>query len=350
MTAAPRLSAPSAPPASWKAGGTSRHRLPLNKPLRTIGFYLAPQFSMISLMCTIEPLRIANEFLGNRLFTWELISKDGNRVPAVNGLDLPVHKAIADCGDFDALAVCASYDLPSACDPQVLAWLRRMARRGTRLGAVDTASHVLAKAGLLDGYRCTIHWQNLDAFVQEFPELTPTTNLYEIDRDRFSCGGATAALDMMLHLIAIEYGSRLAMQVSEQLIYARLRQDGEDQRSPVARRLLVHDPKLAAALAVMEQEIETPFAISELAKRAGVTSRQLERLFRQHLGASPNRYYADLRLTRARTLLHQTNMPVLDIALSCGFPSYAHFSRSFKRLFGRSPTEERPGLMSGTRP
>src|SRR6202012_893761 len=109
------------------------------------------QFTMISLMCTIEPLRIANELLGKTLFTWELVSKDGNRVQAVNGLDLPVHRAISDCTEFDALAVCASYDLPGACDPAVLAWLRRMARSGIRIGAVDTASYLLAKAGLLDG-------------------------------------------------------------------------------------------------------------------------------------------------------------------------------------------------------
>ncbi|MDQ0391943.1 GlxA family transcriptional regulator [Labrys monachus] len=338
------LRPPLAPPA-----GPSRHRPPANMPLRSIGFYLAPQFSMISLMCTIEPLRIANELLGQSLFTWELISKDGNRVPAVNGLDLPVHRAIADCERFDALAVCASYDLPGACDPHILAWLRLMERRGVRIGAVDTGSHVLAKAGLLTGYRCTIHWQNLEAFERDFPELNATSNLYEIDGNRFTCGGATAALDMMLHLIAIEYGARLSLQVSEQLIYARLRQDHDNQRSSVAQRLQVHDAKLSAVLAEMENNIEVPLAIGAFAGRAGITLRQLERLFEQHFGTSPSRYYADLRLTRARSLLKQTSMPVLDVALTCGFPSYAHFSRSYTRLFGQSPTRERKGPFRGAR-
>lgn len=141
---------------------------PTHRPLRSFGFYIAPQFSMISLTCTIEPLRIANEIRGEPLFKWFLISKDGNRVPAVNGLDLPVHTSIADHEPLDAVAVCASYDLASAADPQVLAWLRRMARRNVRLGAIDTGSHVLAKAGLLNGYRATIHWQNWTASRRNF--------------------------------------------------------------------------------------------------------------------------------------------------------------------------------------
>jgi len=312
-----------------------------NRPLRNLGLYLAPRFSMISLMCTIEPLRIANELHDSPIFTWSLISKTGARVPAINGLDLPVHAAIGDGGRFDALAICASYDLTSAADPHVLAWLRRAARTGMRIGAVDTGSHVLAKAGLLDGYRCTIHWQNLDAFEKDFPDAEATCNLYEIDRDRFTCGGATAALDMMLHLIGIECGPRLAMQVSEQLIYARLRQEHDNQRSSLVHRLRVSDAKLGRALDVMEGAIEVPYAISEVAQLAKVTTRQLERLFHQHFGCSPSRYYADLRLKRARSLLNQTAMPVLDVALACGFPSYAHFSRSYKRLFGLPPTGER---------
>jgi transcriptional regulator GlxA family with amidase domain len=324
-----------------RTAGRTMRQGPDERQFRTIGLYIAPQFSMISLMCTIEPLRVANEILGKPLFRWELISKDGGRVQAVNGLDLMAHRAISDNDSFDAVAVCASYDLPNACDPRVLAWLRRMARRGVRTGAIDTGSYLLAKAGLLNGYRCTIHWQNLESFRAEFPEIQATSNLYEIDRNRFSCSGATAALDMMLHLIALEHGTDLTMQVSEQLIYARLRQEHNSQRSAVAHRLQINDAKLGAALSAMEQQIESPLIIADVARLAGVTVRQLERLFGENLGCSPARYYADLRLNRARTLLHQTSLPVIDVAAVCGFPSYAHFSRSYRRLFGHPPTAER---------
>lgn len=320
------------------------------EPLRSVGLYIAPQFSMISLMCTIEPLRVANEVLGKPHFKWELISLDGGRVQAVNGLDLMTHRSISDEHHFDILGVCASYDLQNACDPRVLAWLRRMARRGMRVGAIDTGTYLLAKAGLLNGYRCTIHWQNLDAFRTDFPDIQTTSNLYEIDRNRFSCSGATAALDLMLHLIAMEYGMDLTMQISEQLIYARLRHEHNGQRSSVAHRLQINDPKLSAALAAMEKEIEAPLVIGEVARRSGITIRQLERLFEQNLGCSPKRYYVDLRLDRARTLLHQTSLPVLEVAAVCGFPSYAHFSRSYKHLFGHSPTDERHRTHEGPRP
>jgi transcriptional regulator GlxA family with amidase domain len=210
-----------------------------------------------------------------------------------------------------------------------------------RVGAIDTGTYVLAKAGLLTGHRCTIHWQNLESFRTEFPDLQVTTNLFEIDRKRFSCSGATAALDLMLYLIGNEYGSELAMQVSEQLIYARLRHDHNGQRSSIAHRLQISDAKLSAALAVMDQEVEAPLVVAEVADRAGLTVRQMERLFERNLGCTPSRYYADLRLNRARTLLNQTTLSVIEIAEGCGFPSYAHFSRSYKRLFGHAPTAER---------
>ena len=315
--------------------------LPEKQGLRTIGIYIAPMFSMISLMCMIEPLRVVNEIVGHQLIKWQLLSKEGGRVNAINGLDLMAHRAISDDDRFDALAVCASYDLQNACDPRVLAWLRRLARGGMRVGAIDTGTYVLAKAGLLTGHRCTIHWQNLESFRAEFPDLQVTTNLFEIDRKRFSCSGATAALDLMLYLIGNEYGSELAMQVSEQLIYARLRHDHNGQRSSIAHRLQISDAKLSAALAVMDQEVEAPLVVAEVADRAGLTVRQMERLFERNLGCTPSRYYADLRLNRARTLLNQTTLSVIEIAEGCGFPSYAHFSRSYKRLFGHAPTAER---------
>jgi AraC family transcriptional regulator, glycine betaine-responsive activator len=320
------------------------------RPMRSVGIYIAPQFSMISLMCAIEPLRVANEALGRPFFSWELISRDGGRVRAVNGLDLMTHKSISDGCRFDMMMVCASYDLKSACDSRVLAWLRRLARHGFPIGAVDTGTYLLAMAGLLDGYRCTIHWQNLDAFRADFPDIQATSNLYEIDRNRFSCSGATAALDLMLHLIAMEYGADLKMKVSEQLVYERLHHQHNDQRSSVTRRLQTNDPRLGAAVSAMEKEIETPLSIGDVGRLAGVTIRQLERLFEQKLGCSPKRYYADLRLARARTLLHQTSLAITEVATTCGFPSYAHFSRSYKRLFGCSPTAERRRPYWGPRP
>jgi transcriptional regulator GlxA family with amidase domain len=311
------------------------------RPLRRIGFYIAPQFSMISLTCALEPLRIANEIHGTPIFEWILISRDGQRVPAVNGLDVPVHRSIADNQPLDAIAVCASYNPETAADPRVLGWLRLMARRGTRLGAIDTGSHLLAKAGLLDGYRCTVHWQQAEAFAEAFSKVAVTSNLYEIDRDRFTCGGATTGLDMMLHLIGIEHGPQLAMAVSEQLIYARMRQDHHSQRSALSDRLQLRHPKLVTAVSTMEKAMDAPLSITEIAVRARITVRQLERLFEEHLDCSPSRYYANLRLNRARTLLNQTNLPTLDVAMSCGFPSYAHFSRSYKSLFGHPPITER---------
>jgi transcriptional regulator GlxA family with amidase domain len=242
---------------------------------------------------------------------------------------------------FPTMYVVAGIDGYGFDDKRTFAWLRRLARNGCRMGAICTGSHVLAKAGLLDGYRATIHWEDVPALAEAHPDVAVTHDIFEIDRNRMTCSGGTAALDMMLHVIAVSHGQELAGQISEQFIHEQIRAPRQRQRTTVQSRLGVNDAKLIAAVAAMESHLEDPLPMPAIARRAGVSTRQLERAFRRHLGRGPLRYYHELRLNQARMLLMQGGHSILSVALATGFTSASHFSRRYREYFSRSPREER---------
>ncbi|MEQ8348923.1 MAG: GlxA family transcriptional regulator [Sneathiellaceae bacterium] len=308
---------------------------------QTVLFLLVPDFSMISFTSCIEPLRLANRMSGRRLYAWATAGIDDSPVRASNGVPVLPDTAIGDAAPPAVAIVCAGLNAERFRHPPVLSRLRQMARAGITLGGVCTGSLILARAGLLDGYRCTIHWENMEGFVEEFPEQEITATMFEIDRDRFTCSGGTAPLDMMVHLIARDHGEPLAIQVAEQMLHTPVRHQGDPQRMSLQYRTGISHPKLLAAIAAMEAHLEAPLGVDGLAARVALSPRQLERLFRDHVGRPPGRYYLELRLKRARLLLLQTSMPVIQVAVACGFTSASHFAQAYHALFGHAPREER---------
>jgi transcriptional regulator GlxA family with amidase domain len=306
-----------------------------------IGFFLVPQFSMMAFFSAVEPLRVANRFGGRPLYSWHIVSRDGAPVPASNGMVLIAETGLAQAPHFETLIVCAGFEPLRGADRGVLAWLRRLDRRGADLGTLDTGCYVLAKAGLLDGHRTAVHWEALESFAEAFPKVEVVPNLFEIDRNRFSCSGGTAAIDLMLHMIELQHGHELAASVSEQFIHDRIRDARDHQRMALRARLGAAAPKLLRAIAVMEANLEEPLEAERVARLAGLSVRQIERLFRQHLKTTPKGYYLELRLNRARALLLHTSMPVLEVGIACGFTSPAHFSRAYRAHFAKPPRAER---------
>jgi AraC family transcriptional regulator, glycine betaine-responsive activator len=318
---------------------------PAAAPYR-IGFLLVPEFPMMAFAAAIEPLRAANRLTRAERFTWQLFSRDGRPVRASNGIDIAVHGAAGDEQPLDLLLVCAG--TPDACagDTVVLHWLQALARRGTALGGVSLGAYALAHAGLLNGRRCALHWESLDAFADRFPRIRPATDIFVIDANRYTCAGGTAALDMMLQVIAERDGRDLANGVSEQFIHSRIRGTRDPQRMGVQSRLGFANEKLVAAVSMMEAASEDPRPVQRIAADVEVSPRQLERLFAKYLRTTPARYYLDLRLARARMLLLETTRPILDVAVACGFASASHFSRCYRALYGQRPSDERMGKAS----
>jgi AraC family transcriptional regulator, glycine betaine-responsive activator len=308
---------------------------------QSVALILVPEFTMMPVTSAIEPLRLANRLAEKQLYKWTLHSLDGQPVAASNGIMTMVNGDLESVPPDASIIVCAGLSVQHHTDKRLLSWLRKTSRRGVDIGAVCTGAHILAEAGLLDGYRCTIHWENLPGFNEAFPDLDVTGGLFEIDGDRFTSAGGTTALDMMLSVITTQHGPDMAAQVAETILHSPIRHHSENQRLSLPARIGARHPKLVSIIEKMEEFLEDPLSPSFLAKQAGLSTRQLERLFRRYLDRSPKRYYLELRLKKARSLLLQTDMSVINVALACGFSSPSHFSKCYRAFYGRTPYRER---------
>lgn len=309
-----------------------------------IAYLLVPEFSMMAFSAAIEPLRAANRLSERRLFEWKLASADGRDVRASNGILIAPHASLAQLTKINMLVVCAGLDLaPFSPGHRIHHHLRRLTHHGAMVGAISTGSFLLAEAGLLGGHRCTVHWEYADLFQKRFPALEVSRDLYVVDRGVFTCSGGTAALDMMLHFISQASSPDLAIAVAEQFIHPYLRKQEDNQRLGIHTRYEIASPKLVEVIRLMESSLADPLDIRHIADRISISSRQIERLFRDQVGASPKTFYLNLRLARARTLLRQTVAPILDVAVECGFGSTSHLCHAYKRIYGVPPAAERKG-------
>ncbi|PWE50556.1 GlxA family transcriptional regulator [Thioclava sp. NG1] len=314
---------------------------------RSVVFLLLERFTMMAFASAIEPLRLANQVSGRTLYTWKLASESGADVTCSNGTTFRTDIGLEELGRDTMVLVCGGIDVAEAVSKPLLNWLRREARRGAVMGGLCTGSYALARAGLLDGKRATIHWENIDAFAEDFPDIELTKGVFVIDGNRVTTAGGTASIDLMLRLIARDHGEELANTVADQLIHSSIRSDRDTQRLSIPTRIGVRHPKLAQVIGRMERNIEDPISPATLATEVGMSARQLERLFRRYLNRSPKRYYMELRLQKARNLLMQTEMSVINVAMACGFASPSHFSKCYRAHYQTTPYRERGASAAG---
>jgi transcriptional regulator GlxA family with amidase domain len=326
---------------------SSGYPISAREPL-TIGFLLVPSFALLPYASAIEPVRAANVLAGRDLFRWVHIAPQGHVAFASNGVPITTQYNVDEGAPVDVVLVCAGSGVEQFDHLRTFSWLRELSRKGIVLGGISGGAYVLARAGVLDGYRCTIHWDHVAGFREEFPHLEMTGKLYEIDRDRITCSGGITPIDLMHELIEKIHGPRLATMVSDWFLHTSIRRGDKPQRMDIKERTGVNNERVLTVLSLMESHIEEPLSRVALAHRANISVRQLERLFKAHLGISLSRYYLRLRLDRAKDLLQKTSLSVLEVALASGFVSASHFSRTYQRLFGHPPIDERPGADSKT--
>lgn len=284
---------------------------------------------------------MANRISGQALYEWSIVSLDGLPAKSSSGLELAPTTALDKVGSADIVFVCGGVNVREAASPALGSALRRLAERRVPLGSLCTGGYALAKAGLLDNFQATIHWENLSALREEFPRVRISDQLFTIDRDRFTCSGGTAPLDLMLNLIRLKLGPRISQLVSEQFMVERVRSDKDRQYVPLRAQVGPSHRSLIKVAQLMEEHIEKPMSLDRIAKATGLSRRQIERLFKRHLNCVPKRYYLEMRLRRARELLLQTAMPIMDITTACGFQSPPHFSKCYRNQFGYPPSVER---------
>lgn len=315
---------------------------------RTLVFFLVPHFTMLPFAAAVETLRIANRMLGYPAYDWRLTSVDGQKVYSSSGIGLEVNTSLAEerrslGGEHrpSMVLICSGIYVEEFNNKSVNAFLRETYNRGVAVGSLCTGAHILAQAGLLNGKRCAIHWENLPGFAEAFPQAEVYADLYEVDSNLYTCAGGTASLDMMLNLIGQDFGEALVNRVCEQQLTDRVRNPHDRQRLPLRARLGVQNGKVLQIIELMESHLSEPLSLVEIADDAGLSRRQIERLFRQEMGRSPARYYLEIRLDRARHLLVQSSLPVVEVAVACGFVSASHFSKCYREVYNRSPQQER---------
>ena len=304
-------------------------------------FLLLDNFSLISYACAVEPLRLANRYNSSDFYEWKSASENGKTAECSAGTNFQVDMGLEETNRGDTIIICGGINVKDHTSKAILNWLRREARRGVHIGALCTASYVLAKAGLLNGKTATIHWENYDSFEEEFDEVALSKSVFVVDENRSSSAGGIASIDLILRFVSDDLGQDLANTVADQLIYNAIRTERDGQRLSIPTRIGVRHPKLSLVIQMMEKNIEEPISPSILAREVGMSTRQLERLFRRYLNRSPKRYYMELRLQKARNLLMQTEMSVINVALACGFASPSHFSKCYRSHYNTTPYRER---------
>jgi len=307
-------------------------------------FLMLPEYTLSAFSNAVGILRMANRLTNRSLYTWSVHSLDGQPLTSSAGLELTIDGSLEEATDANILMVCGGYSVKKYCNKTLTDGLRKIAKRKIPIGAIDTGTYALAVAGLLDGYRCTIHWENLSSLREEFPRLEISSSLFVIDRDRYTCSGGISSIDLMLNLIASIHGHQLVQEISEQFTCDRVRTEKDAQRAPLKYLIGASQPRLVDAVTLMESNIEEPLTLDEVADYVGISRRQLERLFNRYLHCAPSRYYLELRLSRARLLLLQTSVAVIDVAISCGFSTAPHFSKCYSDLYGKPPSAERRAL------
>ena len=308
---------------------------PLANPCR-IAFLLLPDFSNLGVAAAVEPLFVANWLTKRRAFDWQFLSLDGQPVRASNGMSIAVETGLPSPETFAVIFVAASFDTAAqAQNVRLLNWLRRAARFGVQIGGIETASEVLAAAGLLDGHKAAVHWYNLEGFRERYPAVDASATRFAAERGRLTCAGGATSIDMMLALIAEKAWIALAEEVARQLIQPDTARTGPAPAEQTAER------STRAAEAIMRETLEFPLPCRDLAARIGLSDRQLQRHFQAALGMGVAQHYLHLRLERAHKYVQQTRLSVTEIALACGFGSIEHFSRSYRRAFGVAPRSDR---------
>lgn len=304
-------------------------------------FLLLDGFSHLSFTCAVEPLRLANRASGEELYTFTLASENGQSATCLTGFKLAVDTDFANLPKCDRVFVLASYDMQFGMTPALKNALRRIRTQGTQLGGLCSGAWILAELGFLDGQRAALHWEFHDSFRETFPDTEVVRSVFVSNQKIVTAAGGTANVDLMLNLIGKEHGEDLAISVADQMVHNTIRDETVDQRISFQARVGVRNAHLANAVEIMRNSLEEPVSTTVIAHQIGISTRQLERLFRKHLEVTPKRYHTDLRLERARQLLMQTEQSVTEIAVACGFESTGHFSKVYRKRYGSAPNHQR---------
>ena len=313
----------------------------VHHPQRNFGFVLLPGFSLLDLAAATECLNNANALLGYEAYRWRTFALGTQHAVASNGITLRADCATDKPVHADRMFVLAEQHPETAGDAPLLGWLRMLDKGGCKVGAIGSGTYTLARAELIGERACTVHWQSAPKLCEAFPAIRLSGNIFAIDAGLLTCSGGTAVVDMLMRLVTHDHGRDICEQLQSHLHVERARTECDPQQTVPLVAINARPRKFQTAIRQMEAQLQTLTSPNHIAAQIGVTTRHLQRLFQAHTGASPGRFYMNLRLRKARLLLQQTRMPVLDVAVAVGFTSHSHFSKRYRERYGVTPVKHR---------
>jgi transcriptional regulator GlxA family with amidase domain len=320
---------------------SQRSRSPaISDDFETIGILLIDGYPIIPFSCVVDSMRAANRLSGKTLYRWEYFAPDDEPVAASCGITVPT-RALNKARDLTSLIIVAPNTAQHFEHAATIKCLQALDQQKVSMGSASSGSFILARAGLLNDCRSTIHWENIPVFKELYPQLEVAFTLYEIDERRMTCSGGIAALDMMLKLIENRYGRKLAQQIAQQFQHDRIRTEIDSQQMADRMDLAMSAPKLIDVINLMENNIEVPLSLPSIADKCKLSLRQIERLFHRYRNLTPSQYYLSLRLMHAKQLLLNTNRSVIDISIATGFETQSYFTACYRKHFGSSPRNHR---------
>ncbi|SLN50612.1 HTH-type transcriptional regulator CdhR [Roseovarius albus] len=323
--------------------GAASYQVDYDGPPKDYYFVLLPKLTLLAFTSAIEPLRIANQITNRTLYRWHLMTRDGQPVSCSCGVTITPDSELIDISRHASAFICSGIEPAETLVPQLTTWISRQITNGAKVGGICTGAFALAKAGLLKRRRFTLHWENQPGFEEMFLDLTPTGTIYENDNGLLTCGGGSAATDMMLDIIENDHGANLAALVADMGLHTRNTTGSVPQQSAYAHALSSRNPHLIAAMDFMAQNIEYPVEITDIADEIGISRRQLERHFKRYVSATPAQFYLEMRINRAHALLNETSLSIAEIAAATGFGSSSQFSTRFRKRYGKPPNAYRKG-------
>jgi AraC family carnitine catabolism transcriptional activator len=300
---------------------------------------LCPGFPLYSVAAALDVMRHANRFAATEFYRWTFLSEDDQAVTDSNGISLPPGSNIANAPPCDLAFIVAGFDASQIGQPRLCAWLSKQARAGRIVGGISNGAFLLAATGLLNQYSATTHWEDFESFCLLFPEVRARYQRFVIDRNRISCAGGSATLDLFIELARQDLGNEIALKISRQMLLQEqsIVLPGAGNRVPERR----HSPPVQRALSLIEAGVGQSITVNELASRIGISRRELLRLFRKELNNTPSQVLGQRRLDRARSLILNTSLPMAMIAESVGFSSQSHLTSSYHAEFGITPAQQR---------
>lgn len=311
----------------------------------SVGLLLIDDFAMMSYASTVEPLRAANLLSGQNLYDIQHLAVGDKRAISSGGIELSTSLNIDEASTLDLLLVIAGGNPASFHNERFFAALRHLSARGVLLGGVSGGPFILANAAVMSGKRMTIHWEHAPALIEKLPDLLLTRSLYVMDRNRVTCAGGTAPLDMMHAIITSHHGAKFARQISDWFMHTEVRPAGGQQRAGLVERYSTANAAVIETIEVMENHVADPLNLPQLAALCDLSPRQLNRLFREQLGQGTMQFYRELRLKVALNLCQQSTLSIAEIAVATGFTSLSRFSAVFRQSFNTSPTATRRNFL-----